>query len=303
MTENRAPSHFIYLILLALLWGTAYMFVKISLESVPPLTISAARTTIGAIILTLIALKMGIKLPRELSQWRDCAIIGVAGTVIPFFLLNWSIQYVHSSLAAICMSLLPLFTVVLAHYLTHDEKFKLNKLIGIFFGMIGVASLFYGTMTGVDSGPQVYLALIGLIATSFFYALSGVLIKRLKNKNPISMASAMLIVSSVMTIPLALIFDSPWTITPSLSSIYSILMLGAFSTAMATLLLFHLTHLAGATFVSYSTYLLPLVGISSGYIWLDEPLKITYILSVLFIFIGIFLAENGKIRTHIKNKI
>ncbi len=279
------------------------MFVKISLESVPPLTISAARTTIGAVILTLIALKMGIKLPRELSQWRDCAIIGVAGTVIPFFLLNWSIQYVHSSLAAICMSLLPLFTIILAHYLTHDEKFRLNKLVGIFFGMIGVASLFYGTMTGVNSGTYTYLALIGLIATSFFYALSGVLIKRLKNKNPISMAAAMLIVSSVMTIPLALIFDSPWTITPSLSSLYSILMLGAFSTAMATLLLFHLTHLAGATFVSYSTYLLPLVGISSGYIWLDEPLKITYILSVLFIFIGIFLAENGKIKTRIKNKI
>lgn len=294
MVENRAPSHFIYLLLLALFWGTAFMFVKISLDSVTPLTIAAGRIGIGAIVITIIALKMGSRLPRELSQWGQCAAIGVAGTVIPFLLVNWSIQYVHSSLAAICMSLTPLFTMILAHYMTHDEKFSVKKLVGILFGVVGVGSLFYGTMTEVDNSPIMFLALFGLVATSFFYSLGGVLIKKLKNKDPLSTASAMLICATLFTIPLALIFEQPWTLTPTASAIYSILVLGIFGTGLAALVLFHLTHLAGATFVSYSTYLIPLIGMTAGYIWLNEPLKATYIVSVSFILAGIYLAEKRK---------
>lgn len=291
MTDNRAPSHFIYLALLALFWGSAFVFVKISLDSISPLTLAASRITIGAIVITVITLKVGEKLPQDRGQWLLCAVIGIIGNVIPFFLLNWSIQFVDSSLAAICMSLSPLFTITLAHYMTHDEKFSANKLIGIIFGVVGVASLFYGTMVEVATSTTLLLALSGLLATAFFYALAGVLVKRLKNKNPLSTSSAMLISASVITIPLALIFETPWTLTPTAPAVYSILILGIFATGIAALILFHLTQLAGATFVSYGTYLIPLVGMTAGYIWLDEPLTTTYLVSVSFIFTGIYLAE------------
>lgn len=294
MTDNRASSHFIYLLLLAVFWGSAFLFVKISLDSISPLTIAAARISIGAIVITLITLKMGVKLPRAPSEWFHCAIVGVTGTVLPFLLVNWSMQFVHSSLAAICMSLSPLFTIILAHYMTHDEKFSTSKLIGIIFGIVGVASLFYGTITELGNSLIMYLALSGLVVTSFFYALAGVLVKKLKNKDPLSTASAMLISATLISIPLALIFEKPWTLTPTSSAIYSILILGIFATGIASLILFHLTHLAGATFVSYNTYLIPLVGMAAGYIWLAEPLKATYLVSILFIFAGIYLAEKRK---------
>ncbi len=294
MIENRAPSHFIYLILLALFWGSAFMFVKISLDSITPLTIAALRIAIGAIVITVIALKMGVKLPRELSEWVQCTIVGVTGTILPFLLVNWSIQYVHSSLAAICMSLTPLFTMTLAHYMTHDEKFSVKKLIGIVFGFVGVGSLFYGTMTELDSSPIMLLALSGLVATAFFYSLAGVLVKKLKNKDPLSTASAMLISATLITIPLALIFEQPWALNPTAPAIYSILILGIVATGIASLILFHLTHLAGATFVSYNSYLIPLVGMAAGYIWLNEPLKATYIVSASFILAGIYLAEKRR---------
>lgn len=294
MTDNRATSHFIYLILLALFWGSAFMFIKISLDSVGPLTIAASRITIGALVLTAISLKMGVKLPKNKSEWFHCSLVGITGTVLPFLLATWSIQYVHSALAAICMSLSPLFTMILAHYMTHDEKFSASKLTGIIFGVVGVGSLFYGTMTDVDSSPIMFLALFGLVATSFFYALGGVLIKKLKNKDPLGTASAMLISAALFTIPLALVFEEPWTLNPTAPAIYSILILGIFGTGIAALVLFHLTHLAGAIFVSYSTYLIPLVGITAGYIWLNEPLKATYFISVSFILAGIFLAEKRR---------
>lgn len=294
MTDNRAPGHFLYLFLLAFFWGSAFMFVKFSLDSITPLTLAAGRISIGAIIITAIALKTGARLPREFSQWSLCAVIGISSSVIPFFLVNWSIQYVQSSLAAICMSLSPLFTITLAHYMTHDEKFSARKLIGMIFGIVGVSSLFYGTMTELGSTPTMYLALSGLVATSFFYAFGGVLIKKLKNKDPLGTASAMLISATLFIIPLALIFEQPWQLTPTPSALYSVLILGVFATGIASLILFHLTHLTGATFVSYNTYLIPLVGMGAGYIWLDEPLKATYLAAVLLIFAGIYLAERRR---------
>lgn len=296
MTDHRAPVHFIYLCLLAIFWGSAFMFVKISLGSITPLTIAAGRIMIGAIVVTIVALKMGAGLPRDLSEWGHCTIVGVTGSVIPFLLVNWSMQYVQSALAAICMSLAPLFTIILAHYMTRDEKFHLNRLVGILFGILGVGSLFYGTLTGMDNSLTTWLALSALVATSFFYALAGVLIKRLKNKNPLSTSAAMLVSSTLIAVPLAMIFDHPWTLTPTTEALYSVVVLGIFATGIASFVLFHLTHLAGATFVAYNTYLVPLVGMGAGYIWLNEPLKTIYLVSIMLISFGIFLAERRKNR-------
>lgn len=240
-------------------------------------------------------MKMGAKMPSGLSAWGKILMVGLTGNVIPFFLINWSIQYVPSSQAAICIALLPLFTIILAHYMTDDEKFQTTKLIGVIFGIFGVASLYYGTISQTNGiSENGLLALTGLIAAAFSLALFGILVKRLGGKDRLGMAAAMLIAASVAIIPLALIIDRPWTLSPTSHAIMSVVILGAFATGAASFILFHLTHLAGVNFVANTTYLIPLVGIASGYFFLDEPLKMTYFFSIILIFAGIYLVERKK---------
>ena len=294
MTDKRPILHYIILLGLATVWGIAFMFVKVALEGFGPLTISALRLTIGAFTISLLLYPLKSTLPSTLKQWKQCAIAGNIGTTLPFVLISWSIQYVNSSVAAICMSIIPLSTLLLAHKMTSDEKISVQKVIGIMFGMIGVAILFYDTIH-IANDNLIYIALFALIFSAFNYALSGGLIKNLEYKDAIGSACAMLICASVTLWPIVFIFEMPADITPKIDAIFSILFLGLFSTGIATILLVHLTNLAGMTFVSYNTYFVPLVGIAAGYFFLSEPVNDIMKISVILILAGIFIAERkGK---------
>jgi len=296
MPDNRPISHFLTLGLLALIWGTSFMFVKIALFSITPLSIVALRISIASLVIFVILTQNGLNLPRSPKIWFHCLVIGLLGTVIPFFLVSWSIQYIDSAIAAIFMSLTPLFTLVLAHYMTHDEKISRYKVFGILCGLGGVISLFYGTMAAPDRSELALQGLGALLLTAFFYSLSGIMIKRLKDEESLSISATMLLSSALVITPIAFIIEQPWMLEPSYSSLVSVIFLGVFSTGIATLFLVKLIQQAGATFVSYNTYLIPIVGIFAGYFWLDESLKYSNFISISLIFIGIFLAERWEKR-------
>lgn len=301
MGDNRPISHFIILGLLGLIWGTSFMFVKIALTSITPLSIVAMRISIGALVIFIILSKKGLKLPDNLKIWFHCLAIGLVGTVVPFFLVSWSVQYIDSAIAAIFMSLTPLFTLVLAHYMTHDEKISRYKILGIICGLGGVISLFYGTIVAPDRSEFAVAGLIALLFTALFYSIASIMIKKLNRVNALSVSAAILISSAAIISPIALILEQPWQLEVSLSSLASVIILGVFATGIATIFLVNLIHQAGATFVAYNTYLIPVVGILAGYIWLDEALKYSNFASIFFIFLGIFLAEKWEKTARNKN--
>ena len=294
MTENRPLSHYFYLLFLSTVWGCSFLFIKIIAPIVPPLTIAAVRITIGALIIASYVLIKGEKLPSHSSIWIKGTIIGVIGTGVPFVLISWAMLYINSGTGAICMSIIPLCVFVMAHFAHHDEKMSWAGLFGIISGISGIVVLFYDSLVMNDSNDMATIALIAMLIASFGYALSNILIKRYVKTEPVNTSFVMLSTSAILIWPLTFIFEQPLNINFGSFEIMSLLYLGVLPTGIATMVLVIFTQKAGSTFVSYNTYFIPIVGVIAGYIFLEEALKQTTILAILFIIIGIYIAQKQK---------
>ena len=293
MTDNRPISHYFYLLFLSTVWGCSFLFLKIMAPTVPPLTIAAARITIGAVIIAAYVLFKGGKFPTHSSIWIKGTIIRFIGTCIPFVFINWSMNYINSGVGAICMSIIPLSVFVMAHFTTHDEKMSWTGLVGIVSGVCGILVLFYDNLSA-DNSTLGTLALIAMLLAAFGYALANILIRRYVKTEPINTSLVILTTSSIITWPIAFIFESPLEVNYGTFEILSLIYLGVLPTGIATMVLVIFTQKAGSTFVSYNTYLIPIVGVLAGFIFLDEALKETTFLSIFFIAIGIYISQRPK---------
>lgn len=294
MAENRPLSHYLYLLFLSSVWGCSFLFLKILAPTVPPITIAAARITIGALVIASYVFMQGGKLPTHSSIWIKGTIIGVIGTGIPFVLISWAMLHINSGTGAICMSIIPLCVFVMAHFAHPDEKMSWTGLIGIVSGICGIVVLFYDTVNLNDTQSMGTLALVAMLIASFGYAFANILVKKYVKTEPINTSFVMLSTVAVLLWPLAFIFENPLNLQLGSTEILSILYLGVLPTGITTMVIVIFTQKAGSTFVSYNTYFIPVVGIIAGYLFLDEALKQTTLLSICFIAIGIFIAQKQK---------
>ena len=294
MAENRPLSHYLYLLFLSSVWGCSFLFLKVIAPTVPPLTIAAARISIGAVIILAYILMIGGRPPSHKSIWIKGTIIGTIGTSIPFILISWAMLYIDSGPAAICMSIIPLCVFVMAHFFHPDEKMSWAGLFGIISGICGIIVLFYDSLSVENGGPTTIYALLAMLVAAFGYAAANILIKKYVKTEPINTSFVMLTTSSILIWPLAFIIEQPLAIDYGAVEIISILYLGILPTGIATMVMVIFTQVAGSTFVSYNTYLIPIVGVLAGFIFLDEAIKQATFLSIFFIVIGIYIAQRRK---------
>lgn len=282
------------LVLLATFWGSAFLFIKIAVDQIPPMTLAAGRVGLGALVILSVVLARGQSLPRDMRSWAAAATVAMTGTVTPFFLIGWGQQSVDAALTAIAMASVPLYTLPLAHLMTHDERLSGLKVAGIAVGFGGVILLVSESMGG---GMGASLGgLIAILAAAFGYAVSGLLIRRIPGAAPGTTGAMILIAGTLILIPLSLVTDRPWTLAPDRTAIMSVFILGFFATGLATLVLIHLINTVGATFTSLNNYLVPVVGIACGVIWLDERLTFSALLAFGIILAGIFLTTRAANR-------
>lgn len=255
------------LLLLVALWGTSFMFTAIAVETVDPVAVVFYRLALGAIVLSLVIWARGETLPLTWRAWGAFGLMSIVGNALPFFLIAWGQQSVDSGVAGMLMAVMPLLTMVLAHYTVENEKLNRYKLIGFALGITGVI-LLLGPVFG--GGGREFVSGLAIFCAALSYAVNTILIKRLPRFGPMVGACGVLIMASLLMFPfwLAAAGDND---NISQDSMFSVIWLGIGPTGIATIVLFSVIDRAGPTFLSTINYLIPAVAFFCGAWLLDEP--------------------------------
>ena len=280
------------LVLLSVVWGGSFFFNGIALREFPTLSIVTARVGLAALAL-LFLMKMlgqGIQLNRQILK----AFFGMSflNNVVPFSLIVWGQQHIASGVASILNATTPLFTMLVAHWFTTDEKINPRRLLGVLTGMGGV-----GLMMGLDSMESSGFHLLGqsaILLAAFSYGLAGVYGKRFAQLgiSPLATATGQLCASSMILIPLTLWIDQPWTMAmPSIEGMGSLLGIALLSTALAYVIYFRLLKTAGATNLLLVTLLIPVSAIILGVFLLDESLEPQHLSGMAVISLGLLIMD------------
>jgi len=299
MRDAEAKSmklwEWVLLIILSVLWGGAFFLSKVALGELPPFTVVWGRVTIAALALNLIVRLTGERLPSTPKAWLAFLLMGLLNNLIPFSLIFWGQTQIPSSLASILNATTPLWTVLLAHVLTSDERLTLNRLGGVLLGVVGVVvTIGPDTLLGLGLNALAQLAVIGAAVS---YAFAGIYGKRFKGNPPIVTAAGQVTGTAVMMIPVALLADRPWTLPlPSLTTWSALLGLAVLSTALAYIIYFRLLASAGATNVLLVTFLVPVSALFLGITILGEQLDPRHFLGMAVIGLGLVAMDGRALR-------
>ena len=286
---------YILLVLLALIWASAFFNIKIATYAFGPVTIAFLRVFFGAIPVLLLCYYKDIKIEAFSKDWYWFALIGFINLVAPFFLIAYGIKSVQSNLAAILMSTTPLSSTVLGHFYTKNEKFNFIKTFGILIGFSGILYLFSDNLL-IDENNFVSALLILLGSTC--YVIGGVLTLKISKKKNENVTGSILIWATIILIPLVSFIEQPWNVSPRLDSTISVIYLGLVSTGLAWLLRFRVLVNNGLIFQSQVSYLIPIFGTILSYIFLKELITTKVLISLIAVSVGIYFvrkADNKKL--------
>jgi len=286
MSARPSSLDLALLVLLAFIWGSSFTVIKVVVKDIPPLSLTAMRIAVAAVVLAAAARLLGQRWPQGWRTWAWITAAGLTGNVLPFSLISWGEERIDSGLAAIYIAIVPIATLVLAHYFTRDERFTWRKLAGVTLGFSGILVLV---------GPRALLHLdeyvlrqlaVALAAVS--YAVNTLIVKRLSGVRPVAMAAAIMTVSALVLVPVALWCDGP--VDPPVPSIVWAVVLGVVHTAAATLIMFFVVRRAGAAFFSMINFLIPVIGYLLGVALLGEALSPRAIAALALILAGIYVS-------------
>ena len=297
MSKSMSAYEWFLLSILAILWGGSFFFAELAIPSIPPFTIVAARVSLAA--LTLIVFCIVAKLQVKFTAEILFAFVGMGllNNVIPFSLIVWGQTQIASSLASILNATTPLFTLVVAHFLTADEKMNVKKLVGVLVGFAGVVIMISPQLVGQINGT--IIGQLFVLAATLSYAFSGVFGRRFKNLgvNPIVTATGQLVMSSFILIPIALVIDLPWQLaTPDIKVFLAIGGLAILSTSLAYVIFFEILQRAGASNLLLVTFLIPVTAILLGVLVLNESLFGEQIAGMVVLAVGLLIIDGRVLK-------
>lgn len=281
------------LVLLSVLWGGSFFFIEIGLRAFAPLTLVFARLALAALALHVLLLALHVKLPGG-RMWLWYLLLGLTNNALPFALMFWAQTRIGGSLASMLNATTPLFTVVLAHFFTRDERMTPLRVLGCALGAAGV-----GVMVGREAftGQGEVLAWAAVLGAGQCYAVAGITGRHVRATQPFALATGQLTAAAAITLPFALLVDQPWAgPTPGIEPLLALAALALVSTALAYVLYFRLLKGSGATNILLVTLLIPVSSALLCVGLLDEQLTWQQVAGMAVIAAGLLLVDGRLFR-------
>jgi drug/metabolite transporter (DMT)-like permease len=279
------PLELALLLLLATLWGASFTFIKVGVETLPPLTLIAGRTSIAALILLAILGYRRIALPSDPRVWRQFLFQACLNSVFPFTLIAWAEQSIDAGLATILNSTSPIFTFLLTWLIAGRQHATGRKLFGVVSGMVGICLIVgVGALSGLR---EQLIPELAIIAATMCYAGAALFGRNFERMDPMLPAAGSMLAGAVVLIPASLLIDQPWTLEPSTRSIGALLGLSIFSSALAFTIYFRLLRTLGPVGTTSQAYLRVPVGVAIGVLFLGETLAPTTWIGSIFVIAGV----------------
>ena len=285
MTKANTSIELALLLALATLWGASYTFIKVGVETIPPVTLIAARTLIAGGLLLVVIRSRGLRLPKDAATWRRFLFQACLNSVVPFTLIAWAERTVDAGLATILNSTSPIFAFLLTAAMTRHEMVTARKLFGVFAGIAGTC-LIIGVQA-LDGLGRELGAQLAIVAATICYAGAAIFGRTFKTLDPIMPAAGSLICGAAILVPVSFAVDQPWMLAPSRQSVLALLGLSVFSTALAFVIYFRLVQTLGSVGTTSQSYLRVPIGVAIGAIFLGETLTSTAGAGLACIIVGV----------------
>jgi len=298
-TSELPPPSATYAVLLgslALMWGSSYLFIKIGVETLPPLSLVFLRVCVGLAILAVVVAATRTTLPRDARTIGHLAVLGAVNIAIPFWLIGWAEQHIDSGLAGILQSTAPFFTLVIAASFVHDERITRGRLAGIGLGFVGILLLSVESFSelGSPGGPERLAGLLAVVGASLAYAIGNTYARRnLRSTRPLVLSIGQVGWAVALVGLLALLVDGGVTLPAVPEAAFSVLWLGAVGTGFAYIVFFRLLTGWGPTRASLVAYLLPIVAVALGVVVLGETIDALFVAGAALIVGGVWVVNRS----------
>ena len=298
MFDKFLSNNLILLIILAAIWGSSFFVIKICLSSFTPTSIASLRLIIASLFLIILYYSYNTHPKLNLDLVIILSFIGVAGNLLPFYLISWAEQYIASSTAGLLMSVGPLITLLMSHVLTLDDKFTWIKFISIIIGFIGIIFILdISKFNFQNENYIVTVAKIFVIIAAFGYMISNIAAyNKLKGLSPISITTFATLFGAIISLPFLIYDFINYEANINKISLISIIYLGVFPTAIAFHMRYHIVKQSGPVFLSYVAYLIPVFALIWGFIFLSEKILFNSVIGIILVFIGLFVGQKKSMR-------
>lgn len=289
INQVMGRKEWVLLVFLSIIWGASFFFVEVAVKQMTPFTIVFCRVGLAAVILSGVALATGRRLSECKGIWLPLLLIGALNNAIPFSLIAWGQKHIDSSLASILTATTPVFSVVLAHFLTRDEQLTQKRLIGVLSGFLGVVVL-----VGMDSLEGIGIKSAGQIAVlgaAICYTFAAIYGRRFKDMDPVVVSAGMLTGATLIMLPVAFVFENPFFLQQDWTTWSALFGLSALSTALAYIIYFYILGTSGATNILLVTFLIPVSTIILGMAVLGERPGWNVFAGMFMIFLGLFFID------------